>query len=260
MHRSLRSGLSSYLLSGQILLALLACCALPALAREARQVTVYAYHLKPPFIVDLQQELGLYYDFSRYLNSKGDAYHFQTQFVPRNRVEQDLERETLDGVLLGVSPPWFHDKQERKYLWTPGFYEDRDEIISLKQTAFTYRGPQSLIGKRLGGVLGFTYFGVDPLVAAGKIDRSNTVGEREVLQMVLKGRVDVGIVSRSTLNYLIAREGWQEQFHLSAKPHDIFTRRVLVPRSHQDVYRYLLPILKGMAKDPQWQALLRQYQ
>ena len=34
MHRSLRSGLSSYLLSGQILLAVLACCALPAQARE----------------------------------------------------------------------------------------------------------------------------------------------------------------------------------------------------------------------------------
>lgn len=233
--------------------------ALPSQAAEPRHVTVYAYHLKPPFIVDLHRQQGLYYDFSAFLNSKGDAYRFQTQFVPRNRLEYDLTHNNFDGVLLGVSPIWFRDLAETKYLWTPGIFDDQDEIVSLAETPFDYQGPQSLIGKKLGGVLGFSYFGVDKLVAKGKIARINTVGEHEVLEMLLKGRVDAGIVSRSTLNYLVAREGWQGRFHLSRKPHDRFSRRVLVLRRDQALYDYLLPILRGLPTDKDWQAILRKY-
>lgn len=229
-------------------------------AAEPRQITLYAYHLKPPFIVDQHQEQGLYYDFATYLNSKGDAYRFHTQFVPRNRVEHDLLHQRFDGVLLGVSPIWFRDQAETKYLWTPGIYEDQDEIVSLVETPFDYRGPKSLIGKKLGGVLGFSYFGVDKLAAKGKIIRINTVGEREVLEMLLKGRVDAGIVSRSTLNYLIVREGWQGRFYLSRQPHDSFSRRLLVLRRDQALYDYLLPILQGLPSDKEWQAILRKYQ
>lgn len=235
-------------------------CALPSQAAVPRHVTVYAYHLKPPFIVDQHQELGLYYDFSAFLNSKGDTYRFHTQFVPRNRVEHDLTHKNFDGVLLGVSPIWFRDQAEKKYLWTPGIYDDQDEIVSLAESPFDYRGPKSLVGKKLGGVLGFAYFGVDKLVAKGKIARINTVGEHEVLEMLLKGRVDVGIVSRSTLNYLVAREGWQGRFYLSRQPHDRFARRVLVLRRDQALYDYLLPILQGLQSDKDWQAILRKYQ
>lgn len=229
-------------------------------ASDVRHITVYAYHLKPPFIVDQHQEQGLYYDFSAFLNSKGDAYRFHTQFVPRNRVEHDLAHKRFDGVLLGVSPVWFSDQAEQKYLWTPGIFDDQDELVSLAETPFDYQGPRSLIGKKLGGVLGFSYFGIDRLAAKGKITRINTVGEREVLEMLLKGRVDTGIVSRSTLNYLISHEAWQGRFHVSRQPHDTFSRRVLVLRRDQALYDYLLPILRGLPSDEDWQAILRKYQ
>ncbi|MDP3814290.1 ABC transporter substrate-binding protein [Pseudomonas sp.] len=251
----------AYLALARLVLALLCLGgALPSQAAEPRHITVYAYHLKPPFIVDQHQEQGLYYDFSAFLNSKGDAYRFRTQFVPRNRVEHDLAHQRFDGVLLGVNPIWFQDQAEKKYLWTPGIFEDQDEIVSLIETRFDYQGPQSLIGKKLGGVLGFSYFGVDTLAAKGHIARINTVGEREVLEMLLKGRVDAGIVSRSTLNYLVAREGWQGRFYLSRQPHDTFSRRVLVLRRDQELYDYLLPILQGLQTDKDWQAILRKYQ
>lgn len=78
--------------------------------------------------------------------------------------------------------------------------------------------------------------------------------------MLLKGRVDAGIVSRSTLNYLVARAGWQGRFHLSRQPHDSFARRLLVLRRDQALYDYLLPILQGLQSDQDWQAILRKYQ
>ncbi len=241
---------------------LLFCAACMAQARTLENpiVNVYAYHLKPPFIVDLQQRQGLYYDFSDYLNSKGERYRFQTLFLPRNRLEHALAAQQLDGVVIGVTPPWFHDPAERKYLWTPSLFHDQDEIVSLASRPFDYRGPESLYGRSLAGVLGFSYAGIDAGVRAGKIFRSNTAGEREVLQMILKGRVDVGIVSRSTLDYLMAVEPRLGDLHVSATPHDIFERRILVPRDKAAVHAYLLPIIEQMHSDPAWLAILKQYQ
>lgn len=237
---------------------LLSFCALSQ-AAEPRVVTLYVYHLKPPFIVDLPRERGLYYDFADFLNSKGGAYRFRTLYLPRNRIEHELEQGELDGVLLGVSPVWFRDKDEEKYLWTPPMYQDQDEIVSRVATAFDYQGPESLAGKSVGGVLGFTYFGIDQMVAQGKVARRNTVGEREVLQMVLKGRVDVGIVSRSTLDYLSTFEGLGDTLYRSAQPHDRYARRMLVPRHDKALYDFLSLVLRDLDEDGDWQAILARY-
>ncbi|WP_439886413.1 substrate-binding periplasmic protein [Pseudomonas sp. MBLB4123] len=238
---------------------LLALCLASAQVLGSQHIKVYAYHLKPPFIVDLQQRQGLYFDFSDYLNSKGDAYRFETLYLPRNRIEHDLDHGHLDGVVIGVNPLWFQDQAQERFLWTPSLYQDQDEIVSLTGTGLNYRGPESLSGLHLAGVLGFSYHGIDDWVAAGKIDRSDTPGEREVLLMLLKGRVDVGIVSRSTLDYLIEREGWQGLFHVSPTPHDRFARRLLLPPGQEALYHYLLPILEQLPQDPAWQAILERY-
>jgi len=73
-------------------------------------VDVFVYHLKPPFIVSNTNKLGLYFDFSAYLNSKTDKYHFETVFVPRKRIEIMLDSDKFEGILLGVNPVWFKDK------------------------------------------------------------------------------------------------------------------------------------------------------
>lgn len=242
------------------LLLFCAACMAQSQAHESPLISVYAYHLKPPFIVDLERRQGLYYDFSDYLNRKGRGYRFQTVFLPRNRLEHALARRQLDGVVIGVTPLWFHDPQQQKYLWTPSLFHDQDEIVSLAGNPFDYRGPESLDGRRLAGVLGFSYAGIDERVSAGKIFRSNTAGEREVLQMILKGRVDVGIVSRSTLDYLLATEPRQGPFHVSKTPHDVFERRILVPQDKAAVHAYLLPLIEQMHADPAWQAILQKYQ
>lgn len=238
---------------------LLVLYAAQAQSSEQKPITVYAYHLKPPFIVDLKKETGLYYDFSKFLNSKGDTYQFRTFFVPRKRVEVYVENKQLDGILIGVNPIWFQDKEEQKYLWSPKVFADQDEIVSLAKRPFNYSGPESLIGMNLGGVLGFYYYGIDDLVKTGEIQRRNTSSEQSILSMILRERVNAGIVSRSTLNYLVPRKHWQGKFYISPKPHDSFNRRLLIPHEQKAVYDYLLPILENLDSDPEWQAILRMY-
>ncbi len=103
-------------------LAFLAALSLPIVAKQKVNVDVFVYHLKPPFIVSNTNKLGLYFDFSDYLNTKSDNYHFETFFVPRKRIETTLLSGNLNGVLLGVSPVWFDDKEETKFLWTSNVY------------------------------------------------------------------------------------------------------------------------------------------
>ena len=128
--------------------------------------------------------LGLYFDFSVYLNSKTDKYHFETIFVPRKRIETMVASNKLNGILLGVNPVWFKDKAETKYLWTANIYEDIDEFVSLPESSVEYSGVESFAGKVLGGIRGFYYFGIDEQVKRGEINRYDTIGEYELLQMI----------------------------------------------------------------------------
>jgi len=228
-------------------------------AAQKIDVDVYVYHLKPPFIISNNLELGLYYDFSEYLNSKSDKYHFETIFVPRKRIEFMIGKASFNGIVLGVNPVWFKDKAEEKYLWTGTIYQDQDEMVSLIDNPVEYSGAKSLVGKNLGGVRGFYYFGIDELVAQGEINRFDTVGEYELLQMLLFKRIDVGIVSRSTLNFLMKAKSWQGKFYLSKMPHDQYQRRVLIPRHKKVIYDEISPIINKLADDPDWQKILKKY-
>jgi len=230
-----------------------------AIGKDKINVDVYVYHLKPPFIVSNTNMLGLYFDFSDYLNTKTDKYHFETVFVPRKRVETMLATKKLNGILLGVNPVWFKDKSETQYLWTGNIYQDKDEFVSLLESPVEYSGAESLAGKVLGGIRGFYYFGIDEQVKQGEITRYDTIGEYELLQMVLLKRIDVGIVSRSTLDYLVKAKGWQDRFYISKQPHDKFERRVLVPHDKKDIYNEIFPIINEMNKDQFWKLILKQY-
>jgi polar amino acid transport system substrate-binding protein len=228
-------------------------------AADKENVDVYVYHLKPPFIVNNSYELGLYFDFSTYLNSKSEKYHFETVFVPRKRIETMLNSDKLDGILLGVNPTWFKDKAETKYLWTSSVYQDQDDVVSLAEKAVEYTEPKSLEGKILGGVRGFYYFGINEQVSQGNITRHDTIGEYELLQMIMLQRVDIGIVSRSTLEYLMKAKGWQDKFYMSKQPHDKYERRVLVPHYKKALFDEISPIIKELPDDPFWKSILKQY-
>jgi len=223
-------------------------------------VIFYAYHLKPPLIVDVSSKQGIYYDFTRLLSKRSTRYEFRTKFLPRKRIDHLLKLQQISGGLIGVNPLWFGDKQESKYLWGPAILKDRDELVSLSKHPFEYNGPASLLGERVGGVLGYYYFGIDELVNQNKAYRINTNGERAILFMLLSGRVRAGIVSRSTYEYLVPRESWQGKFHLSAKPHDVFERRVMFPHSQQGIHQEVVNLMGNPANDNEWQSILKGYQ
>ncbi len=110
-----------------------------ALAIEAKLlVPVYVYHQQPPYIIQFGKQTGLYFDFVERLNTLSESYHFEVIFIPRKRVERMLGSNSLDGILLGVNPKWFKDNNETKYLWSTAAFNDRDEVVSLKNKSIEF--------------------------------------------------------------------------------------------------------------------------
>ena len=232
---------------------------IPVFAQEKTVITAYSYHMKPPLVINKDNKIGLYFDFIQYLNEHSAKYHFQLVFVPRKRIELMLENSVLEGMVIGVNPTWFKDKQELKYLWTARIFTDRDEIVSMNSSPISYISAESLSGKVFGGVRGFYYFGINEAIASGKIQRIDTADEISLFSMLLHNRVDAAVISRSTFDYMIKQNKWHSQFHLSKKPHDIFDRRVLIPKPFNDLFNHVSAIVEDMAFDEQWHIILSQY-
>jgi len=234
--------------------------AIPALASDETSTILYTYHHKPPFIVDEKKRIGLYYDLATYFNNKLTGHTFSTEYLPRKRLDYLLKINALNGFVVGVSPIWFNDKKEQKYLWLDTIYQDRDEFVSLKQTPFEFKQSQSLKGKAVAGVAGYYYHGINEMVSKGQTLRIDTINEKNVLSIIEKGRADVGIVSVSVFKYLNKLDKLDNIYHFSEIPHDAFDRRVMTTQSQEKVYKQLLPIINTMMQDREWLKMINKYQ
>ena len=223
-------------------------------------VYLYTYHQKPPFIVDKDKRQGLYYDLAEALNKISTKYKYYTVYVPRKRLNLMLTKNNFDGVVVGVLPTWFGDKTKQKYLWLPGFFPDRDNFVSLTATPFEYQIPITLEGKTVGSVAGYYYRGINEAVDAGKLNQVNTVGELEVLQLIKKQRVDLGLVSESVFKYLWAQGDIEDIFHFSNIPHDQFIRQAFTTKNNQAVYQELTMLIKQLENSNQLESIFSRYQ
>lgn len=222
-------------------------------------VPVYVYHLQPPLIINLASKRGIYFEFVKRLNLLSDKYEFEVVSIPRKRVERMLDTHSMHGILLGVNPKWFKDKQEKKHLWTAKILSGRDEVVSLKAAAHEFEGASSLTDKVIGGVRGFYYYGINELILAKQAKRVDTVSEPDLLSMLLKQRVEVAIIGKLTFEYMIKQNSWQDKFYLSNKPHDTFERKILIPRTMADVHQHLQQLNSKVQLDESWQDIIASY-
>ncbi|WP_395004810.1 substrate-binding periplasmic protein [Undibacterium sp.] len=233
-------------------------CAWGAAAKEV--IKVYTYHLKPPFVVREALQSGLYFDVLTYFNKKNSQYQFELHYLPRRRLDLMVNEGKLDGLIIGVSPIWFNDKQQQRYLWTATFFRDVDEVISSKTKAFDFTGLESLAGLRVGLVLGYYYYGVSEMALANKLIRDDASSEDHNFRKLLADRIDVAIISRSNHDFVMKHQPeLVGKFHISAKPHDQYERRILLPVGFSKVHKLLGPILQQMHVDPAWKETLALY-
>ncbi len=224
-----------------------------------QRVSLYSYHLMPPYIIDEDEYLGLYFDFANYLNRVQSNVKYQVVYVPRKRLDHLLANDQMDGIIIGVNPVWFGDKNQTRYTWSKALFFDRDEFVSHQKNKLEYNGPSSLYGKSIGGIKGFKYFGVDQLVKQKKAMRINVDSETLLVDILKKQRVDVAIISRATLDYLVPAGERLNLFHLSHQPHDQFYRYLMTPHQNKAVLQQIEQFMSQRAFQAQWLGQLNRY-
>ncbi|CAH9051725.1 hypothetical protein PSECIP111951_01629 [Pseudoalteromonas holothuriae] len=223
-------------------------------------VSIYAYHLKPPYIIDSEEEVGLYFDLTTLLNKYQQGFLFKLEYMPRRRLNRDIEQNSLDGLIMGVNPVWFRDRQQKKFAWSVPFMNDRDEFVSHVKTPFEFKGPVSLYNKAVGGVRGYHYFQVAPVIRIEKATLVETGSELQLLEMIVKQRLDVAVISRATVNFFVAQhEYWQKDVYFSELPHESYSRAIVATKQMRDVIKSINEVMKVPAFVQELQQLLAQY-
>lgn len=230
------------------------------LASAKEVIKVYTYHLKAPLVINEAAHVGMYFDVLRYFGQHSGEHQFELHYLPRRRLDVLVNDGKLDGVVIGVSPLWFGDVAEHKYAWTKPFLHDVDEVISLRESAFEFGDAESLIGKKVGLVFGYYYFGVSELAQAGKLVRDDASSEDHHFRKLIAGRIDVAIVGRSNYDYVMKTQPeLVGRFHVSKIPHDRFERRILLPLHLSKLQIELNKIIDQMQRDPTWQQQMQNY-
>ncbi len=224
---------------------------------------LYTYHEKPPYFHKARENAppapGIYRAFTDYLNRKQPKYNIRLTYLPRNRLEKTLRDGQLSGAILGVNPLWFKDSEETRYLWSQAFMWDQDVIVTRAETIFSYHAPNDLVGKKLALPRGLYFWGVMELAADGKLSIFETSSDLQNLTMVQLQRADATITSILTYQYLMAHELRASGLVALEKPHDLFARRVLFPKSSAAAFTLLAPIIAQSLSDPAWQAELQRF-
>lgn len=215
----------------------------PVSGAELLPVSIIAYHDKPPYMTDIQAEQGLYFDFVRLLNEKSDTYQFSLAFSPRNRVRKMVANENFGGIVLGVSPLWFDDVAQTKYLWTKAVYQDEDIFVSLRQNPFEFSGASSLAGKHICLALGNYYAGISDREVSLALTLLHTSREVAIFDLLDKKRCELGVVSRSSYRYLLEHNSILNQYHVSKALHDKFERRLLLAKVQRPVFVFIEQVL-----------------
>lgn len=233
----------------KILFSLLVVFSISGFAKE--EFTVYTYHNHAPFITDKKQ--GMSYELIDFLNknSNGD-FSFKLKIVPRNRLNYILkpwkEKKCNNSIskkcnknwmVLWVNHKWgFGSDSLTNFTWVP-LFKDSNIIISANKQALDYTNPKDLIGKKIAGMSGHKYLGIDDLVKEGKITRVNGNTEVENLKVVLSKRVDATILPMSAFKYYKSQDTSFDSLYISETTHQNYMRNIMTTPKNENLIKYL---------------------
>lgn len=162
------------------------------------------------------------------------------------------------GLVPWVAPEWFEDGNETRFYWTSVIMHDADLVISKKPIAYT--GPTSLIGMRLGGILGHRYVEIEPLIATRQIIREDTVSQVSNFKRLDANRIDFTFCPKSSWEYWKAEQSETvKKLTPASKVRSLYDRRLLVSRSDPDLAEFLKQAAILLARDTEWQRTIQPY-
>ncbi|KZN15705.1 MULTISPECIES: substrate-binding periplasmic protein [Pseudomonas] len=212
-----------------LLAALAVCCVLPSQA--AQQVRVGAAHF-PPYTVRPESgaDTGLLPQLVEALNQLQTDYRFVLVPTSIPRRFNDFKEGRVDMAIF-ENPDWGW-KDIAHTLVDMGL-EDAEIFVAQKQPGRDENYFKDLTGKRLALYSGYHYefasFNADPKYLAETYKATLTYSHDSNLLMVLRGRADIALVTRSYLSdYLLRNQKVGEQLLVSQRIDQVYHHYALI--------------------------------
>lgn len=237
-------------------LAGIALLTLATLCPAAQDIPLYTYYVDPPFVSN--DDDSLTDKLAAWLTARAAGqYRFNVVRLPRRRLDAIVRQPHWSGVVAWANPQWFGEEKNPRQLWSQTYMLDANLIVSPRSHPIDYRGDRSLIGLRLGSVLGFSYPDLNHLIQSGKIVRDDANGEFQNLLKLKAGRVQVAFLQASSLPYFRKQFPDFEQWaYVADQPRTVFTRSLFTSRDRPELMAFLNAQLEALVADPSWQALM----
>ena len=129
---------------------------------------------------------------------------------PRKRLENTLISGEAD-ITCNINKNWVQ-KGEAAYHWTPALFSNKTLIVGARNAA-PIRQLEDLQGKSVGGVLGFSYPGLDELVKNGKVIRDDALDLDKTYLKLINGRISYMAVNKIEHEYHLKAGGRRHDFN-----------------------------------------------
>jgi len=214
------------------------------------EVIIYSHYDTPPFLT--APNTGLTYKLAKDLNYIAEGrYHFSVLILPRKRLDKTLKHIDWFGIVPWVNPVWFKDSKQTKFAWSLPLMNDENLVISHHNKPIKFNGPNSLIGLELGGILGHRYVEIETLTRANKVTRFNVVSEVQNIEKLLRQRIDVMFISKSSLNfYLSQHPKFQQHIFIADQVRGSFQRHILLPKKAHTLTTFINQSINKLNKQP----------
>lgn len=234
--------------------------ALPAWSREV--VRVGGYEFAPYVEIKGEKPTGLTIDLIEQLNRVQDRFDFQFELTSPRRRYEDFSSSRIDLILF-ESPEWGWTSRGITFGITREFLRDSEVFVALAADRRDERYFATLNGRSIAGIYGYHYafakFNDDPRILEQEYRMSLVYSNFASVQLVLTGRVDLAIVTRSYLDRFL-RENPQAAARLlvSKRTDQVYSLRALVrdkaPISVDEIEALLGKLRKRGTLDKLWRS------
>lgn len=215
----------------------------PGFAENFR-VMLHTGDFPPYFFEKDDPRTGIIKDiFSAFAKETGDTYEYVR--VPFKRALYQFDNGKIDIEPMS-NPVW------RKSASVPGVYSlplaVSEEILLFNADSYRpVKSPKDLLGKTIGGVMGYQYPVYGPYFEDGRINLHLLHDENKLIQLLLAGRLDQALMNKVYAQYLIKSQLLGDRLIINEEPCSVLdmmvrfhpSKRHAVPRYNRAIEKFL---------------------
>jgi hypothetical protein len=191
-------------------------------------VPLYTYQTAPPYEIDAEERKGLNYELADALNEIFPCeYVFGLQHLSRMELNKRLE-DGGPAMVMFSNVRWFWQIPQLLFESDP-LHWDKLVVISLKGRGYPANYEQMPRGTTLGVRAGFSVNShIQGLIDQGHFIVKFAASSEANVESLFRGEVDVVLVSRSAILYLIRENNWLKDIDVVAQSPIEVARNILV--------------------------------